>query len=126
MCKYFKLESSFMLDFSFLQKPIYMRIYDVQIAGKVSSVKTIVYKKYFKQIEFTLLIEATISNNNECYIYILDQRCIADYDLLNTILFYEKAKSKVLINGIFVRAYSTIQQIKEFDPYIKVTTIKAC
>lgn len=104
-----------------------MRIYDVQIAGKVSSVKTIVYKKYFKQIEFTLLIEATISNgNNECYIDILCQRCIADYGLLSTVLFYEKAKSKVVIKGIFVRAYSTIQQIKEFNPYIKVTTIEDC
>lgn len=103
-----------------------MRIYDVQIAGKVSSVKTIVYKKYFKQIEFTLLIEATISNNNECYIDILGQRCIADYGLLSTVLFFEKAKSKVVIKGIFVRAYSIIQQIKEFNPYIKVTTIEAC
>jgi hypothetical protein len=104
-----------------------MRIYDVQIAGKVSSVKTIVYKKYFKQIEFTLLIEVTISNgNNECYIDILGQRCIADYGLLSTVLFYEKEKSKVVIKGIFIRAYSTIQQIKEFNPYIKVTTIEAC
>jgi len=104
-----------------------MRIYDVQIAGKVSSVKTIVYKKYFKQIEFTLLIEATISNdNNDCYIDVLGQRCTADYNLLNTIRFYEKVKSKVVIKGIFVSAYSNIHQIREFNPYIKVNAIEAC
>lgn len=102
-------------------------IYNIQIAGKVSSVKLCEYKKFLKRIEFSLLVEVSITNNNEeLSAYVLEQRCIAEHSLFNTIEYYEKVNSKVVIKGTYIKAYSVFFKLMGFNPYIMVTSLEVC
>lgn len=102
-------------------------IYHIQIAGKISSVKIKNYHNHQTQVAFALLIEVGFCNDNdERYTEILEHSCIADDDLLNTIVYYEKVDCKVLIKGIYVKAYSVVLNQKVFNPFIKVTSLAPC